>query len=60
MITFVCLAIVIAALVFLILVDRGKIPMGDCTCGGKYYYEILDGQIDKHVYRCNQCGNQVI
>lgn len=53
------LIIIICVLLFLILTSGLKPPMGDCTCGGIYYYDFYDGELDKNVYKCNHCGNKV-
>jgi hypothetical protein len=52
--------LIVFALLFMILTHGMKIPMGDCICGGIYYYDFYDGELDKNVYKCHRCGNKVI
>jgi len=46
-------------MLFIFIVESGKMPMGDCTCGGKYHYDYFDDELSKNIYKCNQCGNEV-
>jgi hypothetical protein len=36
-------------------VQQGKIPLGDCGCGGKYRFYIFDAKWNKNVYKCDKC-----
>lgn len=49
----------ILVMAYIIALDLKKISVGNCKCGGKYYYDFHNNYIDKHVYKCNKCNKQV-
>lgn len=51
--------LLLIAIIAIVIYDLKKIYAGDCVCGGKYYINGYDKQVNRYTCKCNQCGNEV-